>query len=92
MKYGKPETVTMKWDVRVASDLYEMGARGLVRAVQHAYPVGSIIHVRRRRGTIAAEVIGHNEAWWHNPGQLRVRNLKTLTETNASYEAIIERA
>lgn len=26
------------------------------------------------------------------PRQLRVRNLKTLTETNASYEAIIERA
>lgn len=82
----------MKWSVSVAQGIYETAAKALVQAAKGSYPVGTRLRVRGPHGEKACEVIGHNDAWWHRPGQLRVRNLRTLTETNASLECIIDEA
>ena len=82
----------MKWCVSVAQGIYETAAKALVQTVKGAYPVGTRLRVRCPRGEKTVEVIGHDEAWWHRPGRLRVRNVKTLAETNASLDCIIDEA
>jgi len=82
----------VKWCVSVAKKVYEMAAKNLVQTVKGAYPVGTRLRVRAPRGEKTVEVIGHDEAWWHRPGRLRVRNVKTLAETNCSLECIIDEA
>ncbi|HEV7405207.1 MAG TPA: hypothetical protein VGO11_19845 [Chthoniobacteraceae bacterium] len=51
----------------------------LMAEVKRAYPLGCLVQVKLGRAKIEAEVIGHSDAWWYSPSEVRVRNRRTGT-------------
>lgn len=57
--------------------LHQEAAEAIVAEVKRLFPLGTVLDVRIHRNWIRAEVTGHGESWWYQPGCLHLRNLKT---------------
>ena len=56
---------------------HEAAAKAMCDAVAEEYPVGTVVDARIHHHMVRGEVVGHNTAWWYEPGAMTIRNLKT---------------
>jgi len=56
---------------------YEQAARNLIEAVKVEYPIGCVVLVIIGRSAFEAQIVGHSESWWCNPGDMWGKNIRT---------------
>jgi hypothetical protein len=68
---------TIPEGIRRAYEAHIAAATAVMDAVKLAYPLGCTVELQIGGRTINGEVIGHSGSWWYQPGEVRIRNLKS---------------
>lgn len=76
--------------VKEAEKAYEKASKQLIETTKRMYPIGSIVTADIGRSVFEAEVVGHSDSWWCDPGMIRARNLKTGKERHFTERSIVE--
>lgn len=67
----------MDEDVKAAIAAHKQSGLAVIKAVEKAYPVGSILNVTIGRSTFPVRVGNHSKFWWSSPGEMVGTNLNT---------------
>lgn len=73
--------------IEEAQRKYQAAAEDLVLAVMEMFPAGSVIECSVGRSRITGEVESAGGCWWHRPGGISIKNLKTGRQRRISATA-----
>lgn len=69
---------------------HQEAAEAIVAEVKRLFPIGTHIDVLIHQKWIRAEVTGHGESWWYQPGSLILRNLKTQRQRKVTVSTLAD--